>query len=139
LHLYHQILPEVMSSSQHLKIFNPDQKALNEEVRIHLLPKLLTELRECIWKMFLQKNRVIQIQLIFKSFEDFIAPWDKKQVNSDGRMYGYSYDIYLEPYRPTSKLFQLCRESRNMALEFYRAHLSCRVSTNEFRAKGFSS
>ena len=128
-----------MSSSPHLTIFNPDQKARNKEARFHLFPKLPSELRACIWKMHLQKNRMIHIQLIFKSFEDFIIPWDKRQVNGDGKMYGYPYDIYVEPYRPTSKLFQVCRESRDVALKFYRVHLPCRVSTNEFRAGGYSA
>jgi hypothetical protein len=95
-----------MLSPLHLTVFNPDQKALNEKAQFHLFPQLSAEIRECIWQMSLQKNRFIQIQLIFKSFEDFIAPWDKKQVNSDGRMYGYPYDVYVEPYRPTSKLFK---------------------------------
>jgi hypothetical protein len=128
-----------MLSYQRLKIFNPDQKSLNKEARFHLFPKLPAELRICIWKMYLQKNRLIQIQPIFGSLSDRLDLLSRSKINSEEQMlqkYGDRYEIFVGPYWPTSKLFQVSRESRAVALEFYRIRLPCQVSIDGYGSSG---
>jgi hypothetical protein len=120
-----------MSSQPHLEIFNPDLRAQNNESGFFLFTKLPTELRLKIWECALEEQRIIRIQLIYHSPEDWIAGSRSADVN--GKIHGYPYHAYIEPFRPMNKLLQISEESREVALKFYRVHLPCRFSTEKRR------
>ena len=127
-----------MSSLRHLIIFNSNSKTINDKAQFHLLQKLAPELRRHIWTMYLRKNRVIHLQFTFKTVEAYCAAIGRKEENNNKKMRGYPYDIYVDPHRPTSKLFQVSRESRAVAQEFYRVHLPCQVPREEYRRSSTS-
>lgn len=94
-----------MSSEPHLQIFNPLPS--NKLATFHPFPRLPKELRLHIWRLAVQRNRIIHVTL------------------ADETVLAQDYLILVQTYRISSKLLYVNSESRHETLRFYRVHIPC--------------
>jgi hypothetical protein len=124
-----------MSSQPHLQIFNYIQTPCDEESKFHRFPQLPLEIRQMIWLYSLQRERIIRLYL-----EEFID-LPSTQEAEDATNKSARYCVSVNGYQVLSKLLRLNRESRDVALRFYRVHFPCILRrgplSNETRRRGF--
>ncbi|KAI6081548.1 hypothetical protein F4821DRAFT_274852 [Hypoxylon rubiginosum] len=88
-----------------------------------LFPMLPSELRVQIWKFALKRQRIIKVYLQSNKRIDVLISRQMESrppTHSDER-----YGVVVNGYQTISKLFHVCRESRGVAMQFYRVHLPC--------------
>ena len=110
-----------MASQPHLKIFNPSQITNNKEARFPLFSTLPKELRLHIWRLSLQRERIIRVHL--RSRAEPVAYQTAERPPPAN--HGERYYATVGGYQVLSKLLRVTSESRQAALEFYRVHLPC--------------
>lgn len=81
----------------------------------HPFPRLPVELRRAIWRMSLERTRMIDVHLEDAKTETGSTP--------DGAR--YSYRVHVGTRRVHSELLRVNRESRHAAGEFYRVRIPC--------------
>ncbi|KAK0653107.1 hypothetical protein B0T16DRAFT_490830 [Cercophora newfieldiana] len=85
----------------------------------HHFPLLPTELRLKIWKLSLQRRRIIRINIHLYEYQPDVKEVDKPNEND-------KHFPVVAGYQSLSKLLRVNRESRQAAQEFYRVHFPCR-------------
>jgi len=115
-----------MSLPHHLQIFNEAQIASDRTLSFQPFPRLPAELRLAIWELALKKRRLIELRLESPRPDPDI-PGTYGEINSLGKI------VSGRDYTPTvlngrflhTKLLRVSRESRTVALGFYRVHFPC--------------
>ncbi|RBR21438.1 uncharacterized protein FIESC28_04975 [Fusarium coffeatum] len=101
-----------MSSQRYLEIFNPAPKPC---ANFHQFSRFPAEIRCLVWEQALSHERWVRVHLE----QGF---WDSDMEDEPQP----DYDIYVHINTKISKLFRTTRESRRVALRFYRVQLPCR-------------
>ncbi|KAJ4113277.1 hypothetical protein NW768_011556 [Fusarium equiseti] len=101
-----------MSTKRYLEIFNPAPKPCPD---FHQFSRFPTEVRWLVWEQALSHERWVRVELErsrrHSDMEDAPRP---------------DYEIFVHMNTKISKLFRTTRESRCVALCFYRVQLPCR-------------
>jgi hypothetical protein len=113
MHVLVESLPE-----SNLQIFNPAATVGNEQLEFPLFRFFPVEIRRKIWQHSLQRHRYIHIRL---------QPRIDQPDFEERRL----YCIVACGYQLLSKLFRVNRESRDVAVHFYRVNLPCEFSKAE--------
>ncbi|XXH05570.1 hypothetical protein Hte_012002 [Hypoxylon texense] len=80
------------------------------------------ELRRIIWRLAVERQRIIFVRLENPwSFDSVLA----KQGETRPKTHEKTYDVIVEGFQTINKLFRVSRESREAAMAFYRAHIPC--------------
>ncbi|CAG7563823.1 unnamed protein product [Fusarium equiseti] len=101
-----------MSSQQYLEIFNPAPKPCPD---FHQFSRFPAEIRYLVWEQALSHERWVRVKL-----EQGLRHSDMKDAPES------DYEIYVHMNTKISKLFRTTRESRRVALRFYRVQPPCR-------------
>ncbi|KAI1069852.1 hypothetical protein LB507_007912 [Fusarium sp. FIESC RH6] len=101
-----------MSSQQYLEIFNPAPKSYPD---FHQFSRFPAEIRCLVWEQALSHERWVRVKL-----EPGLRDSDVEDAPKP------DYEIYVHMDTKISKLFRITRESRRVALRFYRVQLPCR-------------
>lgn len=80
--------------------------------------KLPAEIRLIIWQNFVDRNRLINVEITTLSDD---TTEDSQPTTTRNKCYGYALDMELGPTQ--NVLLRVNRESRSAALKFYRVHL----------------
>ncbi|KAI1412105.1 hypothetical protein F5Y13DRAFT_51158 [Hypoxylon sp. FL1857] len=89
----------------------------------NLFPDLPPELRVKIWRLALERQRIIKLRLRNRVLMNGLIArqGDSRPKTREGE----HYSAVVDGYHTLSKLFRVSRESRDVALSFYRVHLPC--------------
>lgn len=111
-----------MAATQHLQVF--DTYGRGEEDFFGQFSMLPPELRLRIWQCTLEKHRLVNIELEFPSDGNDTPPYST--TNALGKIVsGQWYLATVQGFQLNSKLLRVNRESRSVALAFYRIHIPC--------------
>ncbi|TVY84067.1 hypothetical protein LSUE1_G000822 [Lachnellula suecica] len=121
-----------MSTSKHLHIINPSYNS-SEDVSFTLFSALSMELRLRVWQCSIQQNRLLEIELDRPQLwapEPTLPDAPYSATNGLNKVIsGRNYTI--RGCKILSKLLHVNRESRDVALRFYRVHMPCYFPTSE--------
>jgi arginine utilization protein RocB len=95
-------------TERHLQPFNPLPKAI-DGCQFPSFTRLHKELRVYIWESLLHHERFIQVRL-----DPDPENGQQRHIGDDGR-----YTMTVKSRRVMSKLFHICGESRDVAMQFY--------------------
>ncbi|KAI0880898.1 uncharacterized protein GGS22DRAFT_173724 [Annulohypoxylon maeteangense] len=110
-------------SEAHLEIYNPTYN--NEENNFPLFPLLPTELRLLVWRLSLHRHRIIRIKIPTR-------PWHSQPDTQEEFIAAMHNEFPVVPgHQVLSKLLRVNRESREVALQFYRVHMHCNLKIGE--------
>ncbi len=115
-----------MATSQHLQIINPSYCG-GEDVLFSLFPKLPTELRLRIWRLSVERHRLIEVEVeaLPDSGDDAHRPPYSTTNALNKLISSRNYAVTVQGFRLHSKLLRVNSESRKEALRFYRVHIPC--------------
>ncbi|KAI1288941.1 hypothetical protein F5Y03DRAFT_378830 [Xylaria venustula] len=109
----------------HLQVFSYSSLASTPSLQTFTLFSFLPpELQDHIWRIVLERHqRVIKLRLRHRLLTDGLL---KRQGHTrpESRE-NERYGAIVDGYQTLSKLFHVCRQSRDVALSFYRVHLPC--------------
>src|SRR6185437_5313429 len=107
-----------MASLQHLRIINTSY-CLGEEVLFTPFSRLPAELRLCIWEISIERHRFLQIEVEPPSESGHVPPFST--TNALNKLIsGRNYTATVQGLQLHRKLLRVNRESRQVALGFYR-------------------
>lgn len=99
-----------MASSRHLQIINPSYSNGDFVDTFRYFPRLTIELRLRIWQLAIKQHRLLEIEV---------------EATSKDNLNGQKYNATVKAFQLHSKLLFVNRESREVALKFYRVHILC--------------
>ena len=118
-----------MAASQHLQIVNPCYSR-GEDVLFGQFPMLSAELRLRIWQVAVEQHRLLEVEIEPPSDSGDAPPYST--INAlNNLISGRNYFATVQGYHLHSKLLYINRESREVALRFYRVHIPCYLQTSE--------
>jgi hypothetical protein len=109
----------------HLQLFNLEHATpgVRSDATFHPFPLLPPELRLKIWRLSLERRRIFRIFIDNYDFHPDVK--DADQPDEDTHCYAV-----VAGHQTLSKLLRVNSESRQAAMEFYRARIPCRFSAN---------
>jgi hypothetical protein len=118
-----------MTTSNHLQIVNPCYTR-GEDVLFGQFLLLSPELRQYIWKIALKRYRLLEVEIEPASEADNAPPYSTKNALNN-LISGQNYFATIQSHQLHSKLLRINRESREVALRFYRVHIPCYLQTSD--------
>ncbi|KAI0835897.1 hypothetical protein F5Y06DRAFT_274702 [Hypoxylon sp. FL0890] len=113
-----------MASPPHARIFTSADAAPTPPLKTFgLFPSLPPELRVKIWRVALERQRIIKVRLRNRLLMDGLLARQGDAGLKTRK--GERYSAVVDGYGTLSKLFRVSRESRDAALAFYRVHIPC--------------
>ncbi|KAI1139293.1 hypothetical protein F5Y05DRAFT_343634 [Hypoxylon sp. FL0543] len=105
-------------------IFSPaDAVPASPRKTFELFPSLPPELRVKIWRAALERQRIIRLRLRNRLLMDGLLARQGKAGLKTRK--DECYSAVVNGYQTLSKFFRVNRESRDVALGFYRVHVPC--------------
>ncbi|KAH8645885.1 hypothetical protein BGZ60DRAFT_555034 [Tricladium varicosporioides] len=121
-----------MPTPKHLKIINLSYSG-SKDTLFHLFPMLSTELRLRIWRSSIEQHRLLEVHIDDAWGPD--TPLYSTTNILNKLVSGRNYRAIVQGSYLYSKLLHVNRESRQVALGFYRVHIPCYLRTAEDRSK----
>lgn len=113
-----------MTPPPHLQIFKPAHVTPKTHLHtFHLFSILPPELRVKIWRLALERQRIIKLCIHARYLMDALLA--RQGDSRPGTRTQERDGVVVEGYQTCSKLFRVSRESRDVAMAFYRVHLPC--------------
>ncbi|VUC37433.1 unnamed protein product [Clonostachys rosea] len=101
-----------------MQIFKPASSGPRDGFQLfRVLP---AEIRLAVWNQALSNRRVINVLVRGRVLMDGFIDSERPGSHSNEK-----YGVVVDGYQTVSKVFRICRESRKVALEFYRVRLPC--------------
>ncbi|KAI1356103.1 hypothetical protein F5Y01DRAFT_310289 [Xylaria sp. FL0043] len=114
-----------MATPTHLQVFTHPPLILTPFTQTFtLFPDLPIELQDEIWRLFLGRHqRVIKLRVWNRYLMDLLleGQGEARPKSREAERYG----AVVNGLQTLSKLFHVCRRSRDFALTFYRVHIPC--------------
>ncbi|KAF4630742.1 hypothetical protein G7Y89_g7399 [Cudoniella acicularis] len=118
-----------MTASQHLQIVNPCYSR-GEDVLFGQFLILPAELRLRIWQVAVEQHRLLEVEIEPPSDSGDAPPYST--INAlNNLISGRNYFATVQGYQLHSKLLYINRESREVALRFYRVHIPCYLQSSK--------
>jgi hypothetical protein len=125
-----------MATPQHLQIINPRYNH-DQNISFNQFPRLSPELRMHIWRIAITENRLLELEVGLPSdAEAYHESHPYSTTNAlNNLVSGRNYVATMKGFQLHSELFRVNRESRDVALRFYRVHIPCYLQTNMDRSE----
>ncbi|KAH8680803.1 hypothetical protein BX600DRAFT_504557 [Xylariales sp. PMI_506] len=126
-----------MDVPQHMQIINIPY-CRGEDVMFPKFSMLPIELRQHIWRLALERHRLLDVILLFQHPSQVTNTYSSTN-KLDKLISGDGYMPVVQAFQLNSKLLRVSRESRRAALSFYRVQFPCYLQDSKVRRRLGSS